>query len=160
VRAAVRGADADLPIYFVRDMDGVIHQETWFYNVFGTLFIVFGIAALFLASVGLYGVLSFSVSRRVQEMGLRMALGAHAKDVIRLVLREGAIQLGIGLTLGLALAFVVSKAVALVMFDVQPRDPTVFGAIVVTIVLVGISASLVPALRATRVDPMVALRYE
>ncbi|UCD24593.1 MAG: ABC transporter permease [Gemmatimonadota bacterium] len=160
VRAAVRGADADLPIYFVRDMDGVIHQETWFYNVFGTLFIVFGIAALFLASVGLYGVLSFSVSRRIQEMGLRMALGAMAKDVIRLVLREGATQLGIGLALGLALAFLVSKAVALVMFDVQPRDPMVYGAIVATIILVGISASLVPALRATRVDPMVALRYE
>jgi predicted permease len=160
IRAAVRGLDSDLPIYWVRNMDGVIHQETWFYSVFGTLFIVFGIAALFLASVGLYGVLSFSVSRRMQEMGLRMALGAMGKDVIRLVLREGAIQLGIGLTLGLALAFVVSKAVALVMFDVQPRDPMVYGAIVVTILFVGLMASLIPALRATRVDPMVALRYE
>jgi len=160
VRAAVRGVDSDLPIYWVRDMDGVIHQETWVFSVFGSLFIVFGVAALFLASIGLYGVLSFSVSRRVQEMGLRMALGAMGKDVIRLVLREGAIQLGIGLALGLALASIVSKTLALVMFDVQPRDPMVYGAIIVTILFVGLMASLIPALRATRVDPMVALRYE
>ena len=160
VRNAVRGVDADLPIYWVRDMPEVMHQETWFYDVFGTLFIVFGVAALFLASVGLYGVLAFSVSRRVQEMGLRMALGAEGKDVIRLVVREGAIQLGIGLTLGLGLAAAVSRVVGLLMYDVEPRDPTVFGAIVLTIGLVGITASLIPALRATRVDPIVALRYE
>ncbi len=160
VRAAVRAVDSNLPIYWVRDMPEVIHQETWFYNVFGTLFIVFGVAALFLASVGLYGVLAFSVSRRVQEMGLRMALGAEGKDVIRLIVREGAIQLGIGLTLGLGLAFAVSRVVTLLMYDVEPRDPTVFGAIVVTIGVVGITASLIPALRATRVDPIVALRYE
>jgi predicted permease len=154
VRAAVRAVDSNLPIYWVRDMPEVIHQETWFYNVFGTLFIVFGVAALFLASVGLYGVLAFSVSRRVQEMGLRMALGAEGKDVIRLIVREGAIQLGIGLTLGLGLAFAVSRVVTLLMYDVEPRDPTVFGAIVVTIGVVGITASLIPALRATRVDPI------
>ncbi len=160
VRDAVRAVDSDLPIYWVRDMSGVIHQETWFYNVFGTLFIVFGVAALFLASVGLYGVLAFSVSRRIQEMGLRMALGAKEKDVIRLVLREGAVQLGIGLAFGLGLALAVSRVVTLIMYDVEPRDPTVFGAIVITIGLVGITASLIPALRATRVDPIVALRYE
>ncbi len=160
VRAAVRGIDSDLPLYWVRDMPEVIRQETWVYSVFGTLFIVFGIAALFLASVGLYGVLSFSVSRRIQEMGLRMALGAKAKDVVRLVVREGAVQLGVGLALGLGLALAVTRVVALLMYDVEPHDPTVFGATVVTILLVGILASLVPALRATRVDPMVALRYE
>ncbi len=160
VRAAVRAVDSDLPIYWVRDMPQVIHLETWVYNVFGSLFIVFGAAALFLASVGLYGVLSFSVSRRVQEMGLRMALGAKAKDVIQLVVREGALQLGVGLVLGLGLALAVSRVVALVMFDVEPRDPSVFAAIVLTILFVGFMASLIPALRATRVDPMVALRYE
>ncbi len=160
VRAAVRSVDADLPIYWVRDMPEVIRLETWVYSVFGTLFIVFGVAALFLASVGLYGVLAFSVSRRVQEMGLRMALGAKARDVVHLVVREGAVQLAVGLTLGLALAFAVSRVVALIMFDVEPRDPAVFGAIVLTIVIVGLTASLIPALRATRVDPIVALRYE
>ena len=160
VRAAVKAVDRDLPIYWIRDMPEVIHQQTWIYGFFGSLFIVFGVAALFLASVGLYGVLAFSVSRRAQEMGLRMALGAKARDVIRLVVREGAIQLGIGLTIGLTLAFGVSKVVMLIMFDVEPRDPSVFATIVVTIVLVGILACLIPALRATRVDPGVALRYE
>jgi predicted permease len=160
VRAAVRAVDSDLPIYWIRDMPEVIHQETWIYSFFGSLFIVFGAAALFLASVGLYGVLAFSVSRRIQEMGLRMALGAKAGDVVRLVVREGAVQLGIGLTLGLSLAFGVSKIVMLIMFDVEPRDPTVFATIVALIVLVGMLASLIPAIRATRVDPGVALRYE
>ena len=160
VRSAVRAIDSDLPIYWVRDMPEVIHLETWVYSVFGTLFIVFGAAALFLASVGLYGVLAFSVSRRIQEMGLRMALGAEAKDVIRLVVGEGAVQLGIGIAIGLALAFAVSRFAALIMFGVEPRDPAVFGVITLTIVLVGVMASLIPALRATRVDPMVALRYE
>jgi predicted permease len=160
VRNAVRSVDSDLPIYWVRDMPEVIRLETWVYSVFGTLFIVFGIAALFLASVGLYGVLAFSVSRRIQEMGLRMALGAKAKDVVRLVVREGAIQLGVGLTLGLGLALAVSRVVVLLMYDVQPRDPAVFGLVVLTILFVGVMASLIPALRATRVDPIVALRYD
>ena len=160
VRAAVRRVDADLPIYWVRDMPEVIRQDTWFYNVFGSLFIAFGAAALFLASVGLYGVLAFSVSRRIQEMGIRMALGANAKNVIRLILREGVVQLGIGLTVGLAMAFGVSNVIGMVLFDVEPRDPVVFGTTVAVIALVGIVASFVPARRATRVDPMVALRYD
>ena len=160
VRTAVRAVDRDLPIYWIRDMPEVIHQETWIYSFFGTLFIAFGVAALFLAAVGLYGVLAFSVSRRTQEMGLRMALGAKARDVIRLVVREGAVQLGIGLALGLTLAFGVSKAVALIIYDVEPRDPAVFATIVIMILFVGLLASLIPALRATRVDPGVALRYD
>ncbi|UCG84887.1 MAG: ABC transporter permease [Gemmatimonadota bacterium] len=160
VRAAVRAVDRDLPIYWVRDMDEVIHQETWVYGFFGSLFIIFGVAALFLASVGLYGVLAFSVSRRFQEMGLRMALGAKARDVVWLVVREGAVQLAIGLALGLTLALGVSRVVELIMFDVEPRDPAVFTTIVITILSVGLLASLIPALRATRVDPGIALRYE
>jgi len=97
------------------------------------------------------------VSRRVQEMGIRMALGANARDVIRLILRDGIVQLGVGLTLGLGLAFGVANVVQLIAFDVQGRDPAVFGSIVVVIAIVGVLASLIPARRATRVDPMVAL---
>jgi len=160
VQAAVRAVDSNLPIYWIRDIPEVIHQETWIYGFFGSLFIIFGVAALFLASVGLYGVLSFSVSRRIQEMGLRMALGAKARDVLRLILREGAVQIGVGLAIGLTLAFGVSKVVMLIMWNVEPRDPMVFGTIVITILIVGIMASLIPALRATRVEPGVALRYE
>ncbi len=113
-----------------------------------------------MASVGLYGVLAFTVSRRVQEMGIRMALGAKAMDVIRLVMREGAWQMGIGLALGLGLAMAVSNVVSMIMFDVDPRDPVVYGTIVTVIVAVGTVAGLVPAQRAVRVDPIVALRHE
>jgi ABC-type antimicrobial peptide transport system permease subunit len=141
VRAAVRSVHSDTPIYWVRDMPEVIRQGTWFYNLFGGLFITFGLAALFLASVGLYGVLAFSVSRRVREMGIRMALGANARDVIRQVLREGMLQMVVGLAIGLGLALATSRVLATFVFDVQPRDPAVFTTIVGVIIAVGLFAS-------------------
>jgi ABC-type antimicrobial peptide transport system permease subunit len=128
--------------------------------VFGTVFIVFGAAALFMATVGLYGVLSFAVSRRTQEMGIRMALGAASRDVVGLVARQGARQLGIGVTIGLLLAFGVTRVIGLLMYQVDPQDPTVFGAVLAVIVVVGMSAAIVPARRATGVDPVTALRAE
>ncbi|HTL04535.1 MAG TPA: ABC transporter permease [Gemmatimonadales bacterium] len=160
VRDAVRSLDPNLPIYNVDSMQGVIRQTTWFYYVFGTLFIVFGGAALFMATVGLYGVLSFSVSRRTREMGIRMALGANARDVVRLVLRQGGLQLAFGLTLGLVIAFLLTKVIAILMFEIAPRDPPVFALVVLLITGVGLLASLVPARRATGVEPVTALRHE
>jgi predicted permease len=160
VRDVVRSLDPDLPLYDVYTMLGYIRSNTWFFNVFGTLFIVFGGAALFMASVGLYGVLAFSVSRRVKEMGIRMALGASARDVLTLILRQGGAQLSLGLGIGLAMAFGLSRVLRIIMFDTQPGDPSVFASTVVVILGVGLAASLVPARRATAVDPMVALRYE
>jgi hypothetical protein len=160
VRDAVRGINPNLPIYRVDSMLGVIHQESWFYFVFGTLFIVFGGAALFMATVGLYGVLSFSVSRRMREMGIRMALGASARDVVRLVLRQGGIQLAFGLGIGLLLALGLTRVIGMLMFEVTPRDPPVFSLVVLTIAAVGLLASLVPARRATRTQPVTALHSE
>jgi len=160
VREVIRSLDPDLPIYDAYSMLGYIKFNTWFFHVFGTLFIVFGAAALFMASVGLYGVLAFSVSRRVKEMGIRMALGASARSVLGLIVRQGAFQLTVGLTVGLAMAFGLSRVLRVIMFDVEPSDPGVFGAIVAVILGVGLAASLVPARRATAVDPIVALRYE
>ncbi len=159
VQNAVRSVDPDLPLYNVFTLQGSIDQSGWFYKVFGTLFVVFGAAALFLASVGLYGVLSFSVSRRVQEMGIRMALGAGARDVISLVLRQGLVQLGIGLAIGLVMAVGLSRVLGILMFEVDAQDPVVFATITLIIVAVGLAASFVPAKRATNVDPMEALRY-
>ncbi len=160
VRAAVRRLDSDLPIYDVRSEAEVIDQQLWFFKVFGVVFISFGLAALFMASVGLYGVLSFAVSRRTQEMGIRMALGAASRDVVRLVARQGASQLGLGLAIGLALAFGVTRIVALLMYQVDPQDPTVFAAVLSLIVVVGVAAAVFPARRATSVDPVEALRAE
>jgi predicted permease len=160
VRAAVRRVDADLPIYEVFSQAEVVDRQVWFFQVFGTVFIVFGAAALFMATVGLYGVLSFAVSRRTQEMGIRMALGAASRDVVGLVARQGARQLGIGVTIGLLLAFGVTRVIGLLMYQVDPQDPTVFGAVLAVIVVVGMSAAIVPARRATGVDPVTALRAE
>ena len=160
VREAVRAVDPDLPIYNVDSMQGVVDTAGWFYVVFGTLFIAFGAAALFMATVGLYGVLAFSVSRRMRELGIRMALGANARDVIRLVVKQGGIQLAVGLALGLVMAYGLTRIIALLMFEVTPQDPPVFTIVVIVIAVAGFLASLVPARRATGVNPIVALRYE
>ncbi|MDP3774920.1 MAG: ABC transporter permease, partial [Gemmatimonadales bacterium] len=160
VRAEVAAMDPDLPIYFVMTAQQQIDQNTWFYGVFGTLFMVFGFAALFLATVGVYGVMSFAVSRRTQEVGVRMALGADAGDVLRLFLKQGAIQVGTGVTIGLGLAFLLSRMLRIILFRVEPTDPVMFGAITIVLAATGLLACFIPARRATRVDPMVALRYE
>ena len=160
IRSAVGRANRDVPMFAV--MSGAEHldRSTWFFGVFGTVFIVFGAAALFMASVGLYGVLSFAVSRRTHEMGVRMALGADARDVTALVVRQGAGQLGVGLAIGLAMAFGLTRLIGFLMHGVDPQDPVVFGGVVLTIVVVGMAASVFPALRATGVDPSDALRLE
>jgi predicted permease len=160
VREAVTALNPNQPIYNVDRMVGVIRQETWFYYVFGTLFIVFGAAALFMATVGLYGVLSFSVSRRTREMGIRMALGASARDVIRLILRQGGGQIFVGLTVGLVMALGLTRVIGLLMFETTPQDPPVFALVILVIAGVGMLASLVPARRATRANPTAALRYD
>ncbi len=160
VRQAVQALNPNLPIYNVASMEGVIRQQSWYYYVFGTLFIVFGAAALFMATVGLYGVLAFSVSRRTREMGIRMALGASAGDVIRLILRQGGKQLAVGLAVGLLIAFGLTRVIGILMFEVTPQDPPVFTLVVLLIVAVGLLASFLPARRATAVEPVVALRAE
>src|SRR5262249_39344016 len=108
VRGAVQALNPNLAIFNVMTMDGVIAQQTWFYRVFGVLFMIFGFVALFLAAVGLYGVMSFAVNRRTQEMGIRLALGARPGGLVGLVMKRGMIQLAVGIVLGLGLAAVAS----------------------------------------------------
>lgn len=158
VRELVASVHADTPIYFVQHVGEAIRQQTWFYTVFGVLFAAFGAAALFLASVGLYGVLAFSVRRRTAELGIRMALGADAGQVRSLILRQGLVQIGIGLALGMGLALLLGGALAGFLFQVQPRDPVVLMGTAALLLLTGLLASVLPVRRATRVDPMVALR--
>jgi predicted permease len=160
VRDDVMAIDSDLPIYFVNSMEDVIEQSGWFYRVFGGLFMVFGFVALFLASVGLYAVMAFSVRRRTQEVGVRMALGAERRDVLRLILRQGMTQLAAGSFLGLGLAWWLARTLRTILFQVDPSDPLTFTAILASLVLTGLLATIVPARRATRVDPALALRYE
>jgi putative ABC transport system permease protein len=160
VRDAVLGVDADLPIYFVQTLRKAIDDQNWFYMIFGSLFMTFGGAALFLAAVGLYGVMATSVSQRTREMGVRMALGAEQKDVLGLVMKQGLLQLAVGLVLGLGLAVGVSNLLQMLLFEVNPRDPLTFVSIGLVLTGAAAAACLVPARRATRVDPMHALRYD
>jgi putative ABC transport system permease protein len=160
VRSAVTSIDPNLPIFRVMSMVGVIEDQTWFYRIFGTLFMVFGFAALFLAAIGLYGVMSFSVTRRSHEMGVRMALGAQGRQLVWLVLKKGVVQLGIGLGIGLGLAVLATRPLQFILFGVQARDPAVFGAVVVMLALIGLAASFIPARRVTQVDPVIALGAE
>ena len=159
-RAAVASLDNDLAIYEVDTMRTVIDRQTWFYTVFGTFFMAFGFCALFLAAVGLYGVMSFAVTQRTREIGVRLALGAQARELVLLVMRKSVIQLAIGLTLGLGLAVAASGALQPVIYHVNPRDVTVFALVLDTLATAGIVASLLPARRVTRIDPVVALAAE
>ena len=129
-------------------------------RVFGTMFMIFGFVALFLASVGLYAVMSFSVSRRTREVGIRMALGAQGRHVVRMIFGQGLLQLTVGTALGLGLAFAISSVMSVVLFQVQPHDPVIFGGVAAVLVAVGLLACLIPARRATLVDPLVALRSD
>ena len=160
VRAAVAAIDADQPTYFVRTLDEAISANGWFYVTFGNLFGSFGAAALFLAMVGVYGVMSFAVTRRTQEIGVRMALGAGRRDVLRLFLRQGALQIALGLLLGTGLAFALSRGLTSVLFQVDINNAMMYVGMMAALGLTGFVAILIPSLRATKVDPLQALRYD
>jgi ABC-type antimicrobial peptide transport system permease subunit len=160
LRTLVASLDRDLPVYSLSSMSDVLAQSRWDVRVFGGLFVVFGMVALALASIGLYAVLAFAVSRREREMGIRMALGAAAADVVRLVLRDGAIQLAIGVSIGVLLGIGAARLAGAVLFEVRPTDPAIIGVVIATLTVTGLAACVVPALRATKSDPVRSLRAE
>jgi putative ABC transport system permease protein len=160
VRAHVTALDKDLPIYFVRSMEEVVAQTGFFQNLFATLFAIFGMVALVLASVGIYGVIAFSVEQRTQEIGIRMALGAQQSSVLGLILRQGMLQLVLGLVLGLVPAWLLGKALSGILVGVQPYDPPTFVGVCLLLASVALFACWVPAQRASRTDPLVAIRYD
>ena len=123
VQDQINAIDPTLPIYFVRSLEEQFALNTWFYRAFGSLFMAFGFAALALATIGLYGVMSFSASNRTREIGVRMALGAHARNVLALFLKQGIAQIGIGLLLGVGLAALLSRGLSFLLFDVEPLGP-------------------------------------
>jgi ABC-type antimicrobial peptide transport system permease subunit len=125
-----------------------------------TMFLAFGVLALVVAAVGLYGVISYNVAQRNHELGVRIALGAQAKDVVRLVVGQGARLATMGLGLGLALAYLTSRWVQPLLFQQSARDPAVYGAVAAVLLGVALVASALPAMRATHPDPNSALRSD
>lgn len=160
MRDEVYGIDTNLPVFDLRSMEQVMVDATWSFGLFGSLFTILGIVAFLLAAVGLYGVMAFSVNRRSHEMGIRMAMGARGRDVIGLVLKRGAVQLSIGMALGLLGGMALGGPLQFVLYDVQARDPSVYLGIVITLGTAGLLASFLPARRAARVDPVTVLRSE
>ncbi|HYE85709.1 MAG TPA: ABC transporter permease [Vicinamibacterales bacterium] len=160
VRSEIRASDPGLAIFNIRTMEDVRQEGFWQYRLFGYMFGIFGLAALFLAGVGVYGVLSFSVSQRTQELGVRIALGASRSDVLALVVRQGLTLALAGVLIGLLGAFGVTRVIQSLLYNVTPTDPLSFGGVAVFLAAIALVASYVPARRATNVDPIVALRDE
>jgi putative ABC transport system permease protein len=160
LRREIAALDPDLPIYWTQTMEEAVNGKSFYLRLMGAVFAVLGGAALLLASVGIYGVISFAVGRRTQEIGIRMALGAQRGRVLAMILKQGAVQLAIGLGLGLALALPFTRILRSQLFEVSPTDPATFLLIAVVLGLVALFASLVPAQRAVQIDPLVALKAE
>jgi putative ABC transport system permease protein len=160
IRAEGAAVDPDIPIFLVQSMAEDIADVTQSYMRSGALFTTFGILALGLTVLGLYGVMAFSVSRRTKEIGIRAALGALPGDVRQLILKSGLARLTVGLLLGMALAVGFVRTLQALLFKVSPWDPAVFALVPLTLLACGLLACLGPSRRAARVDPGVALRAE
>jgi hypothetical protein len=160
VRDAFAAVDPLIPTGAVRSMDQVLSRSLALRSFMRTLLSFFAAAALLLACVGIYGVISYAVSQRTREIGVRMALGARRADVLRLVLAEAMKLILIGVALGVAAALALTKAMAGFLYGVSAADPFIFLSMTLLMMIVSLAACYVPARRAIRVDPMVALRYE
>jgi predicted permease len=158
LRAAVQQIDPEQPIFNVRTMEEWVDRSLEIRRAPTTLLTIFGAVALVLSAIGIYGVLAYGVTQRVREFGIRQALGADRRSILSLVLSQGLVRVGLGIAIGLAGALSLSKYLESLLFGVTARDIPVFAAVTVVLFVVAILACYVPARRATRIDPMVALR--
>jgi putative ABC transport system permease protein len=160
IRTAVREVDPSLPVYGLRTMSEVVGRSMVQPRFLSLLLATFSVIALFLAAIGIYGVMAYSVAQRTQEIGVRMALGAQRLHVLRLVFGQGFVLLAIGTLIGLGGAFALTRVMHNLLFGITPTDPLTYAAVVALLAAVALLACYIPARRATKVDPLVALRYE
>jgi ABC-type antimicrobial peptide transport system permease subunit len=160
IREAIHALDSDQVIYNARTMDDTIADSLAARRFSVILLGIFAGIALLLATIGIYGVVSYLVGQRTHEIGIRMALGAQRRDILRIVLREGGKMALLGIVLGLAASFGLTRLITSMLFGVSATDPLTFASVVVILLGVALLACYVPARRAMRVDPMVALRHE
>ncbi|HVW83144.1 MAG TPA: ABC transporter permease [Bryobacteraceae bacterium] len=159
-RRTVQAIDSHVPVFGPLSLDERLRSNYWSQGLYGVLFVLFAGIALLLASVGLYAVIAHSVSRRTQEIGIRMAIGATAGDILQLVFRQAMVPLGIGLALGLVASLAVNRVLESVLVQVSPSDPVALGAASLSLMLAATVGCLIPARRAMRVDPANAIRHE
>ncbi len=164
IQAQVRNIDKDQPVYQIQTMDSLVADSIGTRRFAMTLLGLFAGLALLLAVIGIYGVMSYAVSQRTHEIGIRVALGAGQKDVLKLIVGQGLVFIVLGLIAGLVGAFIATillpKFLSTLLYDVSARDPITFAAVTVILAVVAVAACYIPARRATKVDPMIALRYE
>jgi putative ABC transport system permease protein len=160
VRQAVKAVDPEVPVYSVRTLAEIVSDRTAQRRLAVMLITVFAAVALLLAAVGIYGVMSYAVAQRTQEIGIRMALGAERRDILRMVLRHGSLMAAAGIAVGLTVALGLARLITSLLFQVSATDPPTFSVVPVVLIAVALVACYIPARRATRVDPLVALRYQ
>ena len=158
--AAIHRVDPEQPVSDIQTMEQVLSDSVAQPRFQFVLLAVFAGIAILLATIGVYGVVSYSIGQRTQEIGIRVALGASSRQVRRMVLLEGALLAGIGVAIGLGAALVLTRLLRGLLFEITPTDPLTLASVACLLLAVALCATLVPARRATRVDPMVALRYE
>jgi putative ABC transport system permease protein len=160
VQREIQAIDPDLPAFAVKPMSEVVSDSVSDPRFNLLVFGAFAGLALVLATVGIYGVISYSVTQRTREMGIRIAIGASPREVVLMVVKQGAMLGLIGIAIGLAAAFALTRMVSSLLFGVTATDPFTFGCVATLLMTVALLASLLPARRASKVDPIVALRYE